>query len=338
MRLSTCLFLASVPVAGMLLLGFQSAGVEKEAAGVSASQGTAAGARADDMVKLDRTKAGPVTRPQIVSVANNTYLINEFGIDSQYLLIGSTRGLLIDTGTGFYDIKGTIERLTKLPYDVVVSHVGADHGGMIGNFDTVYIHPADVPAIKGMSVEKQKAAAEKMWNSTGYKDLWGYTPADCKWAIYDKLPRIKPLSDGQTFDLGGGRVVTVYHYPGHTPGNCVLLDEKERILFSSDIIYEEYRSKTSPISTQLRGYLKLREMRPRYDRMFGGHTAKGGTLDVFPVDPEYLDDLIDLFRQVLRGEARLETSGRSTFAAGKKVRASVDPEDLWEPGEAHVIP
>ena len=34
-----------------------------------------------------------------------------------------------------------------------------------------------------------------------------------------------PMEDGQEFDLGG-RVVTAYACPGHTPGSMVLLDEK----------------------------------------------------------------------------------------------------------------
>jgi hydroxyacylglutathione hydrolase len=310
LKISMCMSLKIGVWAAILLFGFWSpAAQQKKAAG---SESTSA-----KTVNLDRTKAGPVTRPHIANIANNTYCINEFGIDSQYVLIGTTRAMLLDTGTGFYDIKATVGKLTNLPYDVVITHVGADHGGMIGNFEIAYLHPADLPAVSEMSVQKQKEAAEKMWNTPlGYKDLWGYTPADCRWAKFDKLPTIKPLSDGQTFDLGGGRILTVYHLPGHTPGNCVLLDHKERILFSSDIIYPEYRSKSTPISTQLRGYLKLRDLRPKYDRMYGGHTAMGGTLDVLPLDPEYLDDLIEICRQLLRGEARLEKSGRNTYAVG----------------------
>lgn len=79
--------------------------------------------------KLDRAKAGPITRPMIVEIADGTYFLNEFGMDAQYLLLGTECALLIDTGSGFYDMKGTIAKLTKLPYDVVITHGHPDHAG-----------------------------------------------------------------------------------------------------------------------------------------------------------------------------------------------------------------
>ena len=36
-------------------------------------------------------------RPLVAEIAHNTYLINEFGMASCYLLVGTERGLLIDT-------------------------------------------------------------------------------------------------------------------------------------------------------------------------------------------------------------------------------------------------
>jgi len=68
-------------------------------------------------------------------------------------------------------------------------------------------------------------------------------------------------------------------------------------------------------------------------------------LDVFPQDPEILDDLLEAYRRVLRGEAKLEkceshlAAGRfSTCTVWKKAYPGVDPENIWEPGEPHIIP
>ena len=163
-----------------------------------------------------------------------------------------------------------------------------------------------------------------------------------------KRPTIKPLYDGQTFDLGGGRVVTVYHIPGHTVGSCVFLDRKTRILFSGDVANSrvDIRGPSDvAVSTRLRGWIKLHNLRTEYDRIFHGHTASGCDVDVKPLAPDVLGDLIEVYRQVLRGEARLEKIENpdwpgqfSTKAVWKKVQVDFDPKYLWEPGEPHIIP
>jgi len=147
--------------------------------------------------RLDRTQAGPITRPMVVEIAPDTYFLNEFGMDSQYVLVGKTRALAIDTGTGFYDYKGTIQKLTQLPYDVAVTHGHPDHAGGIGQFDTVYLHPKDVPMVQHLTQEGAKRYGEIMWNMPiGYHGVWGYTPADAKWGNWGHVPTIKPLHDG----------------------------------------------------------------------------------------------------------------------------------------------
>jgi glyoxylase-like metal-dependent hydrolase (beta-lactamase superfamily II) len=296
--------------------------------------------------KLDRTTAGPITRPMIIEIANNTYFLNEFGMDAQYLLVGATRALLIDTGSGFYDLKGTVEKLTKLPYDVAVTHGHPDHAGGIGQFDTVYMHPADIPMLKSISQQSEKQYGEIMWGMPiGYPHVWGYTPADARWGGWQKQPVIKPLFDGQEFDLGGGRVVTVYHIPGHTAGSCVFLDRKERILFSGDAGNRNPNANAVPVSTYLRNLLKLQKLRTEYDRNYNGHTAYAGTLDALPQAPEVLDDVIEAYRSVLRGNPTLEVvhnhlfpERTSTVAVYGQAIVGFDPQRLWEPNEPHVVP
>ena len=50
---------------------------------------------------------------------------------------------------------------------------------------------------------------------------------------WEKKPKLLPLSDGQTFDLGG-RIITAYSCPGHTPGEMIFIDSKTRYLFCAD--------------------------------------------------------------------------------------------------------
>jgi glyoxylase-like metal-dependent hydrolase (beta-lactamase superfamily II) len=296
--------------------------------------------------KLDRTSAGPITRPMILEIAYNTDFINEFGMDAQYLLVGSNRALLIDTGTGFYDLKGTVEKLTKLPYDVVITHGHPDHAGGMREFATVWIGPGDIEMAKSHDEKGAKTYGEIIWNMPiGYKDVWGYAPADAKWGNWDKTPEFKPLSDGQTFDLGGGRIVTVYSTPGHTPGASVFLDRKTRILFTGDAANPNLLASTLPIITTLRSLLKIKNLAPEYDRIYNGHTAYGGTIDAFPQDPRVLDDLIANCRGLLKGELKGKTvpnflfpSRTNTVSVYGSAQIVFDPDKLWVEGEPHVIP
>jgi glyoxylase-like metal-dependent hydrolase (beta-lactamase superfamily II) len=194
--------------------------------------------------------------------------------------------------------------------------------------------------------QSEKQYGEIMWNMPfGYKGVWGYTPADALWGGWDRHPVIKALYDGQIFDLGGGRIVTVYHIAGHTPGSCVFLDHKTRIIFTGDAANLNLDANAVPVSTMIRNLLKLRNLRTEYDRMYNGHTAYAGTLDALPEDPEILDDLIQAFRSILRGDAKLEDVPNHLFPDQSKtvaiyhmVQVGFDPKRLWEPNEQHIIP
>jgi len=48
-----------------------------------------------------------------------------------------------------YDVKKTVETLTDKPYDVVVTHMHGDHNGGSDQFETVWMHPADIALVPG---------------------------------------------------------------------------------------------------------------------------------------------------------------------------------------------
>lgn len=307
---------------------------------------------------LGRTEAGPLTHPIVVEIAKSTYLINEFGLDTQYLLVGSKRALLIDTGSGFFDLRGLVEKMTSLPYDVVITDAHWDHDGARGQFDAIWAHPADVYSklestpgdpnstiFNSISQHWSQLYGELMWGMPeGYQHIWGYTPADAKWGGWDKHPAIKLLSDNQIFDLGG-RKVQVYHVPGHTMGACIYLDEQNRILFAGDIAKRAQGTGEGTASQSLRALLKIKSLRPRFDRLYSAHNAYPGVLDVLSQDPQVLDDLIEDYREVLRGTATTVTHDNplvpgkpETLAVYGWAEVNARPDAIWVPGEPHVVP
>lgn len=79
----------------------------------------------------------------IRKIADDTYMISDFGIANCYLLIGEERALLIDCGLGIGDIKGAVEKITDKPITVVATHGHVDHAGGDGQFEKIYVHTLD---------------------------------------------------------------------------------------------------------------------------------------------------------------------------------------------------
>jgi hydroxyacylglutathione hydrolase len=285
---------------------------------------------------------GPVTNPIVVEIAHNTFFINEFGMNSMYLIVGDKRALVIDAGTGFCDFKDIIENLTRLPYDVALTHGHPDHSGGIGQFDTVYIHPADTAMALHIPYEQRAQYGEIMRKmSIGYKNVWGYTRENV--AMYSSQPVIKLLSDLQVFDLGG-RKLTVYQTPGHSPGSCVFLDDQSRILFSGDAANTNVGTGIA-VSTTLKYLVRLQRLGTEYDRMYTGHIAYAGTINAISQNKGALNDIIEAFRSLLRGDAKTEVihnhlfpERTQTVAVFGMAKVGYNPDKLWEAGEAHIIP
>ncbi|MFH1390550.1 MAG: MBL fold metallo-hydrolase [Candidatus Margulisiibacteriota bacterium] len=56
--------------------------------------------------------------------------------------------------------------------------------------------------------------------------------------LTDPTPADEPLRDGELIILGQTTQLTVIHTPGHSPGGVCLYDEKEKVLFSGDTLFQ----------------------------------------------------------------------------------------------------
>lgn len=271
--------------------------------------------------------------PIITEIAHKTYLINEYGLNVMYLVVGSRRALLIDTGSGYCDLRAIVARLTDKPYDVVLTHGHVDHAGGCDIFEEVYIHPDDADMAKNISHSARLGYGESLRGAMG-EPVWDYGPENVR--TWSAFPKCRELHDGMVFDLGGRRLA-VYHTPGHTKGSCCLIDDKSRILFSGDAANVNLLMNLggASISAALEGLLKIKAHGAEFDRNYNGHVGYASFLDCMPMPDSVLDDCIAAFRGILDGS--LQPTSYENFLRPEKpttavefgaVRVSYDPDNI----------
>lgn len=163
---------------------------------------------------------------EVREIAKGVYDIDEARLATMYLVLGEERALVIDCGIGIADFKSVIDKLTDLPYDVVISHSHVDHIGGREQFDKLYLHKDDVEIIPKVTLRYRKFYRRAF--ITKSKRFKKYLIKDV-----EKEPEIIPIEDGHIFHLGK-RTVKVIHTPGHTLGAITFLIEEDGILLTND--------------------------------------------------------------------------------------------------------
>jgi len=181
-----------------------------------------------------------------------------------FLFDGTDRALLVDSGFGSGNIRETVNKLTKKPVMLVITHADPDHIGCNALFDKACMHPAE------------------------YSYYYESMPADAV---------VSPLWDGDIIDLGS-RKFEVVLIPGHTPGSIALLDRENRILVSGDTISVTpifMFGKMRSVRAYIHSLEKLSGMSEGFDVIYPSHGP-------FPVGINLIEKLIAGAEKLLKGE------------------------------------
>lgn len=240
-------------------------------------------------------------------IDENTIAISEYGHFEEthsYLLIGSERSLLIDSGLGVADIRPVIEKYTdSKKLMVVATHVHWDHIGGHRCFEDIFVNKnetawlADEFPLPLSFVKKYFAGGCFKNGKPAWFDLDGYT--------IHKIKNFTAICDGHIFDLGDRKIICV-DTPGHSPGHMCFFDSKNGYLFSGDniyhgIIYLNYPS-TDPA-----------EYKRSIDKLTG---YRSGITRILPAHHEINinSDLLDEVKLLVDG---LEKEGKLKHGTGK---------------------
>ena len=207
--------------------------------------------------------------PIITAIDATTWQFDEEGVRF-FLLAGTERALLLDSGMFTHDALDLARGLTDLPIELLNTHADRDHTGSNAQFDHVYMSLAETT---------------NYYNSPA----GGNAPAPTGAVI--------GIWDGQVIDLGA-RELEVIALPGHTPGSVAILDRRHRRLFSGDPIQRNGNIYMFGPQREMHAYVgSLERLLTRigaFDEIYPCHAD-------CPLTPEVIPQLIEGAKRVLTG-------------------------------------
>lgn len=196
-----------------------------------------------------------------------------------FLILGTERALLIDTGCGLFPLKPIISNLVgEKDLSVVNTHSHFDHRGANDEFDTIYIHELELKnAGMPFDISMLRDSPQKIVNLYEKKGF-----------IFQPPNNIKPLKEGDMFDLGE-LTVEVIHTPGHSTGSISLTTNRGELFTGDSAHYGTmYLPKRKQFPIMLGSILKLKDLFKckKLKKIYPSH-------EDFPVGVELLDKLYE---------------------------------------------
>ena len=206
---------------------------------------------------------------EIIQINANAWRIEDDGV-RLFLLAGTEKALLIDSGMNLNNARDIAAGLTGLPLSLLNTHADRDHIGSNEQFDAFYMHPAEEP----------------VYRRSG------------------KSGTIIPVREGDSLNLGD-RELRIIHLPGHTPGSIAVLDVQNKVLISGDPIQAHGRIFMFGDHRNMEDYIAslehLESFADQFDEIWPSHAD-------IPVSPAVIRKLRDGAQAVLDGTIQGQTT------------------------------
>jgi len=202
---------------------------------------------------------------EIIQINGNTWRIEDNGVHL-FLLAGTEKALLIDSGMNLNNARNIAAGLTDLALSLLNTHADRDHIGSNEQFDAFYMHPAEEP----------------VYRRSG------------------KSGTIIPVREDDSLNLGD-RELRIIHLPGHTPGSIAVLDVQNKVLISGDPIQAHGRIFMFGDHRNMEDYIAslehLESFAGQFDEIWPSHAD-------IPVSPTVIRKLRDGAQAVLDGAVK----------------------------------
>lgn len=167
--------------------------------------------------------------------------VDEFGVrrvrephaksGSIWLVEGSERCLLVDTGIGVSPLRGFLEAHTTKPIVAFASVGYYDHAGGMHEFDERLIHENDAWRVR--EPDRRNTVLDFYFdNALRALPHMNFDPESYEITACEPT---RLLRDGSIIDLGN-RSFEVLHLPGVTKGTCGLLERETGVLFTGEAL------------------------------------------------------------------------------------------------------
>jgi len=200
---------------------------------------------------------------EVIRINADTWRVEDGGVRF-FILEGTEKALMIDSGMNTPDARKLAETIISKPLELLNTHADRDHISGNDAFDRFYMDPAE---------------------QENYREAGG-------------AGTVIPVHDGDVIDLGD-RPLEIIGIPGHTPGSIAVLDLHRRVLISGDSVqygpifmFGKFRNMEAYVSSMK----KLLKHMDRFDTVYPSHGE-------IPVEAELIPKLIGYAEEILAGKA-----------------------------------
>jgi len=203
---------------------------------------------------------------------------------------------------GIKDISQVVKTLTDKEIVVVNSHTHFDHVGGNHRFDKIFVFDDG----RSVNLLLHGQPNEALRHDMGAKSFYDGYPEDFDPDSYVILPvqeeHINLVKYGDVFDLGD-RKLEVLYTPGHSTDAIMLLDRKNRMLFTGDTLYPDWLFAffddewgESNLDIYQATMKEVAKLEPDLDYLLTCHMKS-------LVSPSVLPKVVEAFKKIKRGEA-----------------------------------